>query len=559
MKRFAFLLVSLSIVAPSCVPDKEQDLGKPGALFLWENANVYFLLTDRFLNGDPTNDVQFDRDGATAMLRGFEGGDFRGVEQKIREGYFSDLGVTALWLNPWVEQIHGSTDEGTGLTYGYHGYWARDWTSIDPNFGTESELASLVRAAHERGIRIIMDVVINHTGPVTGKDPVWPVDWVRTGPKCTFEDYETTVHCTLVENLPDILTGSDEPVELPGFLLRKWENEGRLEEELASLDRFFDRTGYPRAPRFYLIKWLTDYIRRYGIDGFRLDTAKHVEESVWGELWKEAVAAFSEWKELHMEEVLDTTGFFMVGEVYNYGISSGRWFDFGDRRVDYFDHSIRSLINFDFKVDAHEPYEVLFSSYSEILHSDLAGHGVLNYISSHDDGDPFDPERKYPLEAITKLLLCPGASQIYYGDETGRSLRIPGATGDASLRGLMNWDEVKSGTERNGFELNGILELAGKLGRFRRDHPSVGAGDHRLISASPYVFTRSFKRGTYKDQVVVGLDLPPGSGKISVGEVFRNGTRLLDYYSGKELLVKKGMVIVPSDQTMVLLAEPNKT
>ena len=217
--------------------------------FLWENANIYFLLTDLFKNGDPSNDLNFDRSDQTAKLRGFEGGDLKGVIQKIEEDYFDHLGITALWTTPWLEQIHGGTDEGTGKTYGFHGYWISDWTSMDPNFGSEEDLAKLVETAHAHGIRVVMDVIINHTGPVTEMDPVWPEEWVRTEPQCTYQDYESTVTCTLVKHLPDIRTESDQDVELPPQLLEKWANEGRLDQEMAELNAFFARTGYPRAPR----------------------------------------------------------------------------------------------------------------------------------------------------------------------------------------------------------------------------------------------------------------------------------------------------------------------
>ncbi len=161
-----------------------------------------------------------------------------------------------------------------------------------------------------------MDVVLNHTGPVTLQDPVWPEDWVRTGPTCDFESYESTTACTLVENLPDVHTETDEPVELPDALLAKWKEEGRLSNELDELQRFFDRTGYPRAPRFYIIKWLTDYINEFGVDGFRVDTAKHVNENAWSELAREASYAFETWKKKHQDEVLDDNPFLLVGEVY---------------------------------------------------------------------------------------------------------------------------------------------------------------------------------------------------------------------------------------------------
>jgi alpha-amylase len=537
----------------SCSPTASADSVKNQVPFFWDNANIYFLLTDRFYNGDTSNDLNYGRDQETALLRGFEGGDIKGVIKKLEEGYFHQLGITALWLTPFFEQNHGATDESTGMTYGYHGYWIQDWTHLDPNFGTGKDLEKLVKLAHQQGIRIVMDVVMNHTGPVTEQDPVWPETWVRTKPTCTFTSYETTVTCTLVKNLPDIRTESDAPVELPAGLLHKWKEEGRLEQELAELDAFFERTGYPRAPRFYLIKWLTDYIRRYGIDGYRLDTAKHIEESVWAELLKEAQQAFEEWKLNNPDQLLDQNNFFMVGEVYGYGISSGREFWFGDRNVDFYAQGIHSLINFEFKQHAHLDYESLFSMYSEYLHGELRGQGVLNYISSHDDGDPFDQLRERPMEALTKLLLTPGSSQLYYGDETSRELVVPGANGDANLRCNMNWEEIGINAERSGYSIREVLDHAQKLGQFRREHPAVGAGLHQMISASPYVFSRTMKRDEFKDRVVVALEMEPGIKNIELGETFPEGTHLYDYYSGTEASVQQNRVQIDSDHTIVLL------
>jgi alpha-amylase len=139
----------------------------PAKPFVWENATVYFLLTDRFNNGNPANDLAYGRANDAAKLRGYMGGDFAGITAKIKEGYFDELGVTALWITPPVEQIHAGTDEGTGKSYGFHGYWARDFTAIDANLGTEADLRTLVDTAHAHGIRVLLDVVMNHTGPVT--------------------------------------------------------------------------------------------------------------------------------------------------------------------------------------------------------------------------------------------------------------------------------------------------------------------------------------------------------------------------------------------------------
>lgn len=518
--------------------------------FIWEAANIYFLLTDRFNNGDTSNDINFDRTKETAKLRGFKGGDIKGITQKIKEGYFTDLGINAIWMTPIVEQIHGGTDEGTGVTYGFHGYWTKDWTAIDPNFGTKDDLHELVKEAHSRGIRIVLDAVINHTGPVTEKDPVWPDDWVRTDKQCTYDNYGNTISCTLVANLPDIRTESNENVDLPPQLVAKWKAEGRYEQEVKELDEFFERTGHPRAPRFYIMKWLTDYITEFGVDGYRADTVKHVEEYVWQEFKVECDYAFSQYKKSHPEQVLDDNEFYLVGEIYNYGVSSGQEFDFGDRKVNYFDPpSFQSLINFEFKYNSRDKdYDDLFSHYDAILHNELEGFGTLNYLTSHDDGQPFDAQRKKPFETANKLLLSPGTSQVYYGDESSRSLIIPGTEGDATLRSMMNWDSIA-----NRKRTKEVLTHWQKLGKFRIKHPSVGAGNHQMISETPYYFSRSYQNGDFKDLVIIGLDLDSGEKVIDVSKVFEERVMLRDAYSGETATVENGKVTINTKFNTVLL------
>ena len=542
---YTFLIVFTLI---SCHLDQQESVPKK-VPFVWENANLYFLLTDRFYNGDTSNDVHFNRTKKTAKLRGFEGGDLKGITQKIKEGYFTNLGVNAIWMTPIVEQIHDGTDEGTGYTYGFHGYWTSDWTAIDPNFGTIDDLKTLVETAHNNGIRILLDAVINHTGPVTDKDPVWPSEWVRTQPPCTFDSYKNTVDCTLVENLPDIRTDSNEAVELPFQLVAKWKSEGRYETEMKELDEFFTRTGYPRAPRFYIIKWLTDYIREFGIDGYRVDTVKHTEEYVWQEFKKECDIAFTEFKKDHPEKGLDDSDFYLVGEVYNYGISTGQMYDFGDKKVNYFDDAFKSLINFNLKWNVQQMApDSIFTLYDSILHHQLNGFSTLNYLSSHDDGQPFDKDRTKTIEAGTMLLLTPGASQIYYGDETARPLVIEGTQGDATLRSPMNWQDINASNKTKR-----TLVHYQKLGRFKAHHPAVGAGRHVKISQNPYTFSRSYKQGKYTDEVVVSLNVPIGKKIIDVGEVFPNGSVVKDAYSGKESTVTQGKISITTDFTIVLL------
>lgn len=551
-KVILFFSVILFFGCKTAKIDKPISSNNSKNYFEWKGANLYFLLTDRFYNGDLSNDNLLNRNENTGVLRGFMGGDIKGITKKIEEGYFTDLGINAIWFTPVVEQIHDAVDEGTGNTYGFHGYWAKDWTALDPNFGTKKDLKELVEKAHAKGIRIVLDAVINHTGPVTKKDPVYPENWVRTQPKCTYNSYRNYIDCTLVENLPDVLTESNENVALPPMLVEKWKKEGRYEKEMASLDEFFKKTGYPRAPKYYIMKWLADYILEFGIDGYRVDTVKHTTEDVWADFNNICQAAFSEYKSNNPKKVLDNNDFFMLGEVYGYGLNGKQFYDFGDKKVNYFENGLSTLINFDFKGDANKSFEDLFSYYNKVLHSDLKAYNVANYLTSHDDGHPFDKQRKRTYESATKLLLTSGISQVYYGDESARSLEIVDAQGDATLRSFMNWDELSASKDKQD-----LLKHYQKLGQFRANHPAVGAGKHQMISKSPYVFERTYQSVDYNDAVVIALDLPKGEKTISIGNNFKDGDILIDHYSGQEAKVESAYVKFNTAFTILLLEKKN--
>ena len=144
--------------------------------FSWDNASVYFLLTDRFRNGNTSNDHSYNRglDQSGKVLSNiddratFHGGDFAGVTQSIEDGYFNNLGVNAIWISAPYEQTHGYVVGSDGnpsyAHYSYHGYYVLDYTQTDANFGTAEEFETLVDTAHEHGIRVIMDIVMNHSG-----------------------------------------------------------------------------------------------------------------------------------------------------------------------------------------------------------------------------------------------------------------------------------------------------------------------------------------------------------------------------------------------------------
>ena len=519
----------------------------------WRNATVYFLMTDRFANGDPTNDTAYDRQPDGDKLRSFMGGDIQGIIDKLEEGYFSDLGVDAIWTTPVIEQVHQPFEE-YGRSYAFHGYWPRDWTNVDAAYGTEADFARMVELAHDQGIRVIVDVIINHSGPpIGGPDPVWPEDWVRTEPVCDWESFEGNATCLIVPALQDIRTEDEADVELPPHLIEKWRQEGRLDTELAELDAFFERTGHPRAPKYYIMKWVTDWVREYGVDGFRIDTAKHVEPEVWADLKIEADLALAEWRANNTSQGPDDREFFMFGEVFNYGldgfqktVAGSRDFDFGDRRVDFYDHGFAGLINMGFATHAAASPQDLFERYDAELHGTHAGVGVLNYISSHDDQAPLDPERKAPFLNAAKLMLAPGGAQIFYGDELSRGLVVPGTVGDATLRSFMNWEALDTA------EGQAILTHWQKLGQFRQAHPAIGAGRHRTISEAPFVFSRTLDEAGYEDKVLVALS-DDAFDQITVGESFVDGMWLRDTYSGETVEVSGGQIVFASPRDIALL------
>jgi len=127
------------------------------------------------------------------------------------------------------------------------------------------------------------------------------------------------------------------------------------------------------------------------------------------------------------------------------------------------------------------------------------------------------------------------------------------AEGDANMRSFMNWEEMESNAVRLGVSIADVRLHYQKLGQFRKAHPAVGAGLHRMITEEPYVFSRVFESNGYSDQVVAGLDLDPGKKEINLGGLFEEGTVLRDYYSGKQAAVQEGRIIIDSPFALVLL------
>ena len=596
---------STSAIASATATDEEE------TVFSWDNATVYFVLTDRFLNVDKSNDHSYGR-GLTPSgseqvgIQGddyysnpgtFHGGDIAGITQKIKEGYFDELGVNAIWITAPYEQIHGFTSgnkkgdsgqagEGGGFPYySYHGYWTLDYTQMDENMGTAAEFAEFVDTAHAHGIRVVMDVVMNHVGYVTLKDADeygfgelnsgwqdyyygdtnllsggkpesetwynvdsdkwanwWGADFVRVNSAYKGYTYQTggNDQTMCLSGLPDVKTESTSATGIPKLLQTKWTREGRYEQESSELTSFFQQSGLAATPSNYIIKWLTDWVREYGIDGFRCDTAKHVDLASWNRLKEQAQIALDSWREKNptMAGADWEEDFWMTGEVWGHGVGKSAYFDYG------FD----SIINFSFPRDgnAGAALEGTYSNYAASINTD-DDFNVLSYISSHDDGLG---ARGNLIGGGTSLLLAPGAVQIYYGDETGRGYQwkdwFTSDYTDQCYRSDMNWDSIDQD----------VLAHWQIVGQFRSRHISVGAGEHQMIASSPYTFSRIYNKDGISDRVVVSMPGASGTCVVDCGGVFSTGAKVRDYYTGELYTVASdGTVTVNTGKNGLILLE----
>jgi alpha-amylase len=513
------------------------------------------VVTDRFVNGDPSNDHSYGRQREAAPrddVATFHGGDLRGLTEKLAAGWFDKLGVNALWITAPYEQIHGWVVGGDKefKHYAYHGYYALDYTLLDQNMGTPDDLRALVDAAHARGIRVLFDVVMNHPGYLDittarqlGIKVLWPgaenatltdyhqlIDynnftfgdwwggaWVRAGLP-GYPDPGRDDLTSQLAYLPDFRTESKAAVTLPKFLRQK---AGTRAVDLPNT-----------TVRGYLIAWLTDWVRQYGIDGFRCDTVKHVEPEAWSELKRAASAALVEWKAQHAQKTLDDAAFWMVGEFWGHGPARGPLHDAGfDAMINFeFQHKVAEVVAGKLALDA------LFTEYAALQHGKPAH--MLNYISSHDT-ELFD--RAHLIEAGTALLLAPGGAQIYYGDEVARPPGIaPKTDPQQATRSDMPWDHVDEP----------VLAHWRALGSFRARHVAVAHGAHARLSSAPYAFSRiDEERG---DRVVAAIDVPAGA-SIPVGSAFPEGQALRDGYTGTAYIVRGGAIRVERAARAVLL------
>lgn len=442
----------------------------------WSGDVVYFVLVDRFANGDPANDVQVD----PKQKGSFHGGDVKGLTDHLDE--IASLGVTAIWINPVVKNIEGPVYGAGFPDYGYHGYWADDFLKLDPRFGTEEQLKAFVDACHGRGIRVLLDVVYNHCGYLCSYlNSNSTRDWLRSNETNSCGSDDVT---TCVAGLPDF------------------------------------RTERPEVAKFLLDAQL-GWAKKLGIDGFRLDTVKHVAMDFWKEHRARTRAELG-------------PGFFLLGEVWG-----------GDREVldPYFQPDVMDA-GFDFGFEGSavgflkgNGRTVAFDAYLRSRQKVRKGHLLAHFLSSHDvKGAITELGGSVPLFRLAAVLqlTTAGLPVVYYGEEVARKI------GDwPDNRSDMPWGprEVMPG---KGLKRDESLRADYvKLISIRKAHPSLWRGKHQGLATDGdlYVFSREDEASG--DAVVVAVNRGKAQASVTVAPPASWGDQpVLDLFGAGPKLTK---------------------
>ena len=553
--------------------------------FSWPGATVYFVITDRFCNGDTTNDVNYGRivDYGSERMNAatFHGGDFKGMLQKAREGYFTDLGVDVVWMTDVYEQIHGWMS-GSGSVndfphYGYHGYYPLDYTQIDKNYGTVAEFRELVDTLHSQGIRVMLGANLNDPGYPTLLDAVqfgftdtglteqqavrhirdWSFDdfyagrlgwkgwydrgWIRMPDEGW--DESDPLQATLF-GMPDFKDESEEKVEIPRFLRDKWRREGKANDPWVNPSARRLRKAGAQSPMQHVIGWIASWVEEFGIDGVRCDIVENVHLNRWKELSDACNAALRKWRTAHPDDPASrwTDSFYMTGDFDNASI---------DYKPEYAAAGFSSMVNF--FLPKHGDLDAIAYTWQAYADSIAAN----NYTSLTDNGLPCIPWHPFSYlnnsyhrdadstnmrDCLTTLLLAPGVAQLFYGDETGRGLSDArfNVDSDQAFRSDMNWATADTA----------LLAHARRLGQIRRDNPVIARGRQRTL------FPHLVLRYAAADTILICLN---PSVPIPVASLFpssnppADGTLLRELYSGRTLPVINGHITLPSNLPVALL------
>ena len=487
--------------------------------FDWDEAVIYFAVTDRFFDGDASNNDAYGVGDYNVSEKGgssYHGGDFAGLNQKL--DYLKDLGVNTIWITPIVENITEDQhdNETDTATYGYHGYWASDFTKLNKHLGTEQQFKALLDAAHSKGMKIMVDVVLNHAGYGT-------------------EDYFNS-----------ILTDADGNSI---SMIRDSSNTISGDDKYDSLSDLPDFVTENKAVTDQLVAWQTEWMSKYNIDYYRVDTVKHVETTTW--------AAFKN----SLTKV--NPDFKMIGEYSGAGYANNAG-ELGTGTMD-------ALLDFDFNDFAQNFVTGNISSVENSLqkrNNAINNTSVMgSFLSSHDEDtlqyklvneSKISEEEAYNLMkvAATLQITAKGQPVLYYGEEIGQ-----GGANNWPLqtnRRDFDWTEL----EKQKADSNSIYNHYKTMLAIRNAYTDVFARGNRstvaVSDADGYeVISRSYGNNT----LYVGMNVKEAEKEVVIPVAESAGTVLKNLYDGKTYTVSADQnvsVTIPAAKdggTIVLTAE----
>ena len=487
--------------------------------FDWDEAVIYFAVTDRFFDGDASNNDAYGVGDYNVGEKGgssYHGGDFAGLNQKL--DYLKDLGVNTIWITPIVENITEDQhdNETDTATYGYHGYWASDFTKLNKHLGTEQQFKALLDAAHSKGMKIMVDVVLNHAGYGT-------------------EDYFNS-----------ILTDADGNSI---SMIRDSSNTISGDDKYDSLSDLPDFVTENKAVTDQLVAWQTGWMSKYSIDYYRVDTVKHVETTTW--------AAFKN----SLTKV--NPDFKMIGEYSGAGYANNAG-ELGTGTMD-------ALLDFDFNDFAQNFVTGNISSVENSLqkrNNAINNTSVMgSFLSSHDEDtlqyklvneSKISEEEAYNLMkvAATLQITAKGQPVLYYGEEIGQ-----GGANNWPLqtnRRDFDWTEL----EKQKADSNSIYNHYKTMLAIRNAYTDVFARGNRstvaVSDADGYeVVSRSYGNST----LYVGMNVKEAEKEVVIPVAESAGTVLKNLYDGKTYTVSADQnvsVTIPAAKdggTIVLTAE----
>lgn len=448
----------------------------------WSKDIIYFILTDRFFDADPGNNF----DGDKSNLVQYHGGDFQGITKKLP--YLKNLGVTTLWISPVVKNQVKNRDYTGKVSYGYHGYWPVDFCETDPHQGNLDVLKELVKKAHDNGMKVVLDAILNHTA--------WQHPWNKDIQKKNWYHSPCDIN--------------------------DWHNEGELLN--CGLYGLPDLNQENPEVTKYLIENAKWWIDETGIDGFRVDAVKHVPHWFW---------------KIFSEEIHKYAGenFILIGENFD-----GNPLNISSYQKD----GIDSMFDFPLYFTLKDVfcYDVSMRKLAWRLAEDVnyENPNILIVFLDNQDTNRFMTEANYLAKEKLKLALAflmtiNRIPCVYYGTEVGMEGvgGITAADRPPENRKDMEWDKNPE-----------LLIFFKHLASLRNQHVALQSGKYLEMWQDERIF--AYSRLHEKEELIIGLnnsydnqqrDIP-----IRAESSFKDGTCLVNVLGSDEAVIKDGKIRV---------------